>query len=171
MIVKKELIVLAAVLLPLFLNACSIEVRPDPFEERAARAREIEAGVMQRLEAYYLDFSALDWEAYRSHFWPGATIATAWQPPGEERVSAQVQTVDEFVAVAGEGPGSREIFEEWIVSSELKVAGNLAHAWVRYGARFGDPGDVQEWEGIDSFSFLNVDGEWKIASLVFAAGE
>lgn len=171
MIVKKELIVLVAVLLPPLLNTCAIEVRPDPFEERAAREREIEAGLTERLEAYYSDFSALDWEAYSSHFWPGATISTAWQGPGDERVSAHVQTVDEFVAVAGEGPGSREIFEEWMVSSELKVAGNLAHAWVRYGARFGDPGDVQEWEGIDSFSFLNVEGEWKIASLVFAAGE
>ena len=26
-----------------------------------------------------------DWDAFRSHFWDGATITTVWQPPGGER--------------------------------------------------------------------------------------
>ena len=146
---------------------CSIEVRPDPIEEAARLADSLEAPLLAELEGYYDDLSGRDWPAFASHFWTGATITTAWQPPGETEISVVPQTVEEFVEQAPEGPGSREIFEEWIISSEIKVSGNLAHAWVRYGARFGDPGDVAEWEGIDSFALLNVGGTWKIAALVF----
>jgi hypothetical protein len=56
-----------------------------------------------------------------------------------------------------------------MIDAEVKIFRNLAQAWVRYGARFGDPGDVQEWEGIDSFALMQLDGRWKIAALVFAS--
>jgi hypothetical protein len=125
--------------------------------------------VTAELERYYADLSARDWPAFAEHFWPGATITTSWQPPGEPAIRGDVQTVEDFVAQAPEGPGSRAIFEEWMLESEVRVAGNLASAWVRYGARFGDPGDVMEWTGVDAFSLLRCAGRWRIVSLAFAA--
>ena len=132
-------------------------------------AAEARGAIRAELEAYYADFSDRDWEAFASHFWPGADITTTWQPPGEDSVRVVPTPVAEFVAQAPMGPGSREIFEERMLHAEINVFGNLAQAWVRYRARFGDPGDVSHWEGIDAFSFLRVGGDWKIASLVFAA--
>jgi len=144
--------------------ACTLERRvPPPPAGTVARA-----AVLAELRSYYTDLSTRDWPAFASHFWPGATITTAWQPPGEPFVRVDAQTVPEFIERAPEGPDSRAVFSEELVSADIRVAGNLAQAWVRYRARFGDPGDVEEWEGTDAFSLLQVDGRWKIIALAFA---
>ncbi|NIM50179.1 MAG: hypothetical protein GTN62_07550 [Gemmatimonadales bacterium] len=131
----------------------------------------VSEAVLQELDAYYRDFSARDWEAFASHFWPGANITTASQSPGTDSVSVMAQSVADFIAQAPQGPGSREIFEEWMIEADVKVFHNLAQAWVRYGARFGDPGDIMEWEGIDAFTLMEVGGDWKISALVFTSAE
>ncbi len=53
------------------------------------------------------------------------------------------------------------------------VRGNeaLAQVWAAYEARFGDPGDIQEWTGIDAFTLLRFDGRWRIASIAFVAND
>ncbi len=127
--------------------------------------------VRAELLAYYSDFSARDWPAFASHFWPGADITTIWQPPGEDRMRVDPTSVEEFIAAAPRGPGSRSIFEERMISFEVRIFRNLAQAWVRYHARFGEPGDILEWEGIDAFTLLELNGQWKIAALVFAGDE
>ena len=129
---------------------------------------EAAAAVRAELEAYYADFSARDWDAFASHFWPGATITAAWQAPGTDSVAVVTSTVEEFVAAAPMGPGSREIFEEWMTDATIVATGSLAQAWVTYGARFGDPGDVMEWQGIDGFTLMQLGGRWRITSLAFA---
>lgn len=147
------------------LSGCSLERRePPPTPGQAARLE-----VENQLRQYYADFSARDWRAFASHFWPGAIITTAWQPPGEAAVRVDVQTVPEFVERAPEGPGSKAVFSEEMLSADIRVSGGLAQAWVRYRAQFGDLGAVTEWEGTDAFSLLAVDGQWKIVSLTFAA--
>ncbi|HZL99854.1 MAG TPA: nuclear transport factor 2 family protein, partial [Planctomycetota bacterium] len=123
------------------------------------------------LERYYADFSARDWPAFAGHFWPGATITTRWQPPGEGAPRVVVTSVPDFVAQAPQGPGSRSIFEERLTGAETRVEGGLAQVWARYAARFGDPGDVDEWTGIDAFTLMRHDGEWKIVALAFAHEE
>ncbi len=145
--------------------ACRIEEHPvrAPADPDVAE----QAGVVAELEAYYRDFSARDWEAFASHFWPGADVTTAWQPPGETAVRVVVTPVPEFVAQAPSGPGSREIFEETMLDATVTIAGDLAQAWVRYRARFGDAGNVAEWEGIDAFILLRLNGVWKIVELAF----
>lgn len=129
------------------------------------------AAVRTELEAYYADFSARDWERFSDHFWPGATITTVWKPPGDDSQRVAVTPVPEFVAWAPEGPGSREIFEEELSTVELRVAGNLAQAWARYSARFGDPGDVAKREGADAFTLMRHDGRWRILSLVYTSDD
>ena len=125
--------------------------------------------VLGELEAYYRDLSARDWAAFREHFWADATITTIWRPPGEERERVTVQTAAEFAEAGPEGPGSREIFEEEMTSHEIDVDGpaGVATVWADYRARFGDPGDVTEWEGTDVFTLLRHERRWRIASLVF----
>jgi hypothetical protein len=127
--------------------------------------------VVAEINQYYSDLSARNWPAFAAHFWPGATITTAWQPPGEARVRVDIQTVDQFVARAPLGPGSKPIFEEKLLSSEIRIQRNLAFVWARYSAAFGDETDLQRWQGTDAFSLLQVDGNWKIVSLTFSGDE
>ena len=155
-----------AALAIVFLGACSIQEHQPP--ENQTTAAPDTAAVLAELAGYYRDFSARDWSAFSSHFWPGADIATAWQPPGDSAVRVVITPVPEFVAGAPEGPGSRTIFEESMLGAEIRVNGDLAQAWVRYRARFGDPGDVMEWEGTDAFLLMRLDGVWKIVELAFA---
>lgn len=137
---------------------------PEAVADAAARD-----SVLVELRAYYRDFSARDWKAFREHFWPDATITTIWRPGGEERERVMVQTAGDFADAGPEGPGSREIFEEEMVSHRVDVDGRagVATVWADYRARFGDPGDVTEWGGTDVFTLLRHDGRWRIASLVF----
>lgn len=139
----------------------------EPYEADPAARHTVE----QRLEDYYRDFSARDWTAFADHFWPGADITTVWQRPGEDTTSVVVTPIEEFVAQAPEGPGSRAVFEEWMIGADIRVFNNLAQAWVRYGARFGDPGDIDEWEGIDAITLLKHGETWKIATLVFTSDD
>lgn len=149
------------------LTACGeTDAGPD---ESAATVQGARAEILAELQEYYADFSARDWEAFSDHFWPDATITTVWQPPGETGERVVVTSVAQFVEQAPEGPGSREIFEEEMTSADLRVTGNLAQVWARYSARFGDPGDVAEWEGTDAFTLLKHEGSWRIVSLVFAS--
>jgi hypothetical protein len=76
-------------------------------------------------------------------------------------------SVPDFVAQGPRGPGSRAIFEERMLEGRITSTGDLAQAWVRYRATFGDPGQVSEWEGTDAFTLLRHGGRWRIASLAF----
>jgi hypothetical protein len=126
-----------------------------------------EAEVRAELERYYGDFSARNWAAFADHFWPGATLTTVWQPPGQPGPMVEVQTVPGFVAKAPEGPGSKPIFEERMTQVEIKVHRNLAQAWARYEARFGDSTKVASWRGIDAITLLRHQDRWRIVSLAF----
>ena len=149
--------------------------RQDPGLAAAATADALAAvaagEVRAELERYYADFSARDWEAFAGHFWPGATITTCWQPPGEGSPRVVVTSVPEFVAQAPAGPGSKAIFEERLTGAETRLEGGLAQVWARYEARFGDPGELREWSGVDAFTLVKHEGRWKIVALAFAAGE
>jgi hypothetical protein len=153
----------------LLLASCTIEYAP-PGARQARTAPDADTTVvLAELRSYYRDFSDRNWALFADHFWSGATMATVWQPPGADAPRVTTTTVPEFVAAAPEGPGSREIFEETMLHARIRRAGGLAQAWVRYHARFGDPGEVLEWEGVDAFTLLEHDGRWRIVSLAFAS--
>jgi hypothetical protein len=137
---------------------------PDSTSEGAARTAE----VVSVLESYYQALSDRDWPRFANHFWPGATIGTVWQPPDEPAPRVDLQSVQTFIDRAPEGPGSKPIFEERMIGSEVHVQGTLALVYARYRARFGDPGNVLEWEGLDAFILLEHLGEWRITALTFA---
>ena len=147
-------------------GACRVEI-----DDRAARqvnaASVGQEAVRGTLARYYDALSALDSARFLGHFWPGADVSTIWQRPGADTAAVVVQPVEEFVRQWPQGPGSRSIFEERMEQAAITVAGDLAVAWVHYGARFGDPGDVEEWRGIDAFTLLRRGGEWRIVELAF----
>jgi hypothetical protein len=126
------------------------------------------AEIMDALHRYYSDFSARRWNAFSTHFWPGATITTIWQPRGEGGERVVITTINQFIDLAPQGPDSKAIFDERMTSADVRVQGNLAHVWGRYHAKFGDPGEVAEWSGIDAFTLMKHDGRWKIVALAFA---
>lgn len=126
-----------------------------------------ESEVHQFLESYYDALSARDWPSFTDHFWPGATMTTIWTPPGEATERVVATSIPDFVAQAPMGPGSREVFEERLISASIEIEGDLAQARARYEARFGDPGEITEWEGFDAFTLLKFQGEWRISSLAY----
>jgi len=149
-------------------GACTLEYAPPGSAPGRAYSNLATTLVLTEMRAYYRDFSARDWPAFSDHFWDSATITTVWQPEGEDSLRVWTTTVPAFVAAAPSGPGSREIFEESMLDARITVAEDLAQAWVTYEARFGDPGAVQEWRGIDAFTLLRHGGRWRITALAFA---
>lgn len=149
---------------------------PGPSAAGGATAGELapapdRAAILAATERYYDALSARDWDAFAAAFWPGATLTTVWQPPGTPSDTVTFTTVPEFVRQAPLGPGSREIFEERMVSSTTLQQGALAVVWARYEARFGDPGDITEWEGRDAITLLRHAGEWRITQIAYVADE
>ncbi|MBM3984917.1 MAG: nuclear transport factor 2 family protein [Planctomycetes bacterium] len=119
------------------------------------------------VDAYYRDLSARDWGAFAGHFHPGAVLSARWTPPGADAPTVMMSNVAEFVAQAHLGPGSQPVFEEWPLSVDVRRQGDLAATWVRYGVRFGAPGALQEWTGIDAITWILHDGRWRISSMAW----
>lgn len=150
--------------------ACTLERRQPASSRTGAPAAADSAAVAEiraELERYYADLSARDWPAFASHFWPGAALTTVWQPPGDPGPRVVATTVPEFVRQAPAGPGSQPIFEERMLSLEVRTARNLAQAWARYEVRFGRREALRTWRGIDAFTLLRHDGRWKITALAY----
>lgn len=123
--------------------------------------------VLAVVEQYYADLSARDWPRVYDHFWPGATLTTPWQPPGDSLVRVVPTTIEAFIEQAPLGPGSRQIFEERMDSARVRGSAGLAQVWSWYSARFGDPGQVADWRGTDAFTLIRHEGRWRIASLAY----
>lgn len=120
---------------------------------------------------YYTDMTNRDWPRYRDHFWAHGTITTTWQQPGDSTATVDVTTIDDFIKETPNGPDSKPIFEERMNSSEVKIKGNIAEAWVKYEAKFGTKDSLMQWTGTDVFTLLRHNGTWKIVSLVFESDQ
>jgi N-acyl-D-amino-acid deacylase len=94
-------------------------------------------------------------------------LTTVWQAPGSPAPAIDVQTVPDFVAKAPQGPGSRPIFAERLLDAQVTVHRDLAQAWVRYEAEFGDSATMARWRGYDAITLLKNQGRWRITSLAF----
>lgn len=123
--------------------------------------------LLSEVNQYYSDMSARNWEAYASHFWPGAHLTTVWQPAGADSLQVVMTNIEEFVKQADQGPGSQPIFEEKLLDAEINVYNNLAAVWARYAAKFGTEDSLLEWQGIDAFTYMKHEGEWRITSISY----
>ncbi len=152
---------------------CTTTPAGDPGVIPAPRAGQIDgllaekqrAAILAEITSYYRDLSARDWDAFASHFWRGAKVITIWEPDDEGR-RVVFNSVPEFIAEAD--PGSEVVFDETLANAQVHVSGNLAVVWAEYRVRFGEPGDVREWTGIDAFTLMKHVGIWKITSVAFA---
>jgi len=142
-----------------------------PNSQAGSRTDSLRAEVVAALEEYYDALSDRDWDRFRRTFWGGGIITALWGGPQGGEPSARTQSVADFIAAAPSGPGSREIFEEQMITAEVDVRGAIANVFVRYRARFGDPGDLSAWEGVDSFVLMKARGEWRIVALTFVPGQ
>ncbi|MEX1240060.1 MAG: nuclear transport factor 2 family protein [Cyclobacteriaceae bacterium] len=155
---------LLKIICPVVLISC---IQERPGNKKPDESSE-DAVVEKFLASYYDDMSARDWQKYRTYFWDDATITTAWQKPGDSAVRVHVITIDEFIEETPRGPDSQPVFREQMKSASIEIKHDLATAWVEYNAEFGKPDSLMKWSGIDVFSFLKNDGEWRITSLVFS---
>ena len=147
----------------LALSACGA---PSP-QTHNADAEDADLALRQRVESYYATMSARDWDAYRDFFWPEATLTTIWQPPNESGERVVVTSIDEFLANTAHGPDSQPIFEEKLLSQDVRITNELAGVWARYEARFGDSTSVMTWRGVDAFTWMKHDGTWRIVALAY----
>lgn len=125
------------------------------------------AQLQQLLVDYYQTMSDRDWKKYQTFFSEAAILTTVWQPQPDSMPQLFSVTISEFIAQTPQGPDSQPIFEEKMVDSEISIRNNLAQAWVKYEARFGTTDQLMEWKGVDLFSFIKFENEWKIVSLTY----
>lgn len=135
-----------------------------------ARGGDAEQLILEIVDRYYAHSSAADWTELATLFWPGATLTTIWRSPSVREAGVIATTVEELTR-QGRRLGDARHFEEWRIGADVRVAGNLAHAWVRHGARRrDDAGDEQEWSAADGFTLMALDGEWRITAVTFDGG-
>ena len=151
----------------LALASCRIErIQPPP--SRASAAAVPDSAVVAALERYYDRFSRRAWREFRQSFWPGATLTTRWQAPGDTAPRVNAVTLDRFLATTGQGPDRLAVFDERMVRHEVRRYGDLAAAWTTFRATFGLPDSVpQTHYGVDAFVLMEDGGEWRIVSLAF----
>ena len=157
--------------LTLFFAICIFACSPQqPTEEKKeptpSASPDLEA-LKKILNDYYTTMSDRDWPQYKTFFSPDATLTTVWQGPTDTVPQINTNTISDFIAKTKDGPDSQPIFEEKMRSHEIKVKKNLATAWVSYEAKFGTEENLMEWTGMDLFSFMKYNGEWKIVALAF----
>jgi hypothetical protein len=158
---SRSLSIIACLILTIFLISCDSD-KP-PTQENT----EINAF----LENYYRTFSQRDWEAYKDFFIDEAILTTIWQSEEDSVPVIFTNTISQFIEQTGAGPDSQPIFEERMVSSEIKVQNGLASAWVAYKAKFGSEENLMEWSGLDLFSLIKHENRWYIASLTYVSDE
>lgn len=149
-----------------FLASCDRTTKHPQYGTNAA-TDSLKQLILSKVEAYYSDMSARDWDDYSAHFWPDAHLTTVWQPPDSDSLQVIMTTIEEFVEQADEGPGSQPIFEEKLLKADIKVYNNLASVWADYAAKFGTQDSLMEWQGIDAFTYMKHKGEWRIVSLAY----
>lgn len=83
--------------------------------------------------------------------------------------SPEIMTVDEFIETfqARTADGTIKSFYEGEIKQITEIFGKIAHRFSTYETKFdltkADPFAV----GINSIQYINVDGEWKISSIVW----
>ncbi len=164
--------VIALAVVALILGACGTRTANDQAEAASVVASDSIVAVIEDLvEDYYETMTRRDWPQYEKHFWPGATLTTAWQPPGESSSQVIPTTIEAFIDQTHVGPDSAPIFEEHLLEQEATVRGSIAVVFAKYEARFGSEDSVMSWRGTDAFTWLNHQDEWRIAALVYSNEE
>jgi hypothetical protein len=78
--------------------------------------------------------------------------------------------VDEYVANAGGAGVDSTPIAIKLMAKDVRVEGFLAQVLARFDANVQAPqGEVHTWHGVDAFTLMKHDGEWRIAALVIGS--
>ncbi|HTS88319.1 MAG TPA: nuclear transport factor 2 family protein [Gemmatimonadales bacterium] len=123
---------------------------------------EDEAPVRVAVQQYYRDLSAQDWSGLAALFWPRATVTTI---PGESAAVAEITPVEDFLRHIGERPEGEPQYEARLITEDVRIIGNLAQVWSHVEVRFVDSTGTRTGREVDSFTWAERHGEWRIAAL------
>jgi hypothetical protein len=92
----------------------------------------------------------------RKIFFPGATLNTSFvNSKGEPKLHRD--SIGSFINAIG--TPHKEVWDERLLSCEIKIDDNLATVWTRY-AFYVD--DVYSHKGVNAFQLAKTEGSWKI---------
>lgn len=92
----------------------------------------------------------------RKIFFPNATLNTSFvNSKGESKLHRD--SIGSFIKAIG--TPHKEVWDERLLSCEIKIDDNLATVWTRY-AFYVD--DVYSHEGVNAFQLAKTEGSWKI---------
>ena len=124
----------------------------------AQQADSVRTAVLATVHRLFDGMRAGDSGAVRAVFHPAAFLATAVVRQGAPEV--QVDKLDGFVQAVG--TPHDEVWDERVVSEEVRIDGALATVWTEYsfyaGAKFSHC-------GVDAFQLARTDGGWRIIAL------
>lgn len=143
-----------------FFTACELE-------KTAKNNKQSDDRINELLIDYYQTMSDRHWKSYKEFFINDATLTTIWKEETDSMPKIFTNSITDFIKKTNEGPDSQPVFEEKMLNSEIDVNKNLALAWVSYEAKFGTKDNLMKWNGVDLFSFIRYNNEWKIVSIVF----
>ncbi|MCF8262328.1 MAG: hypothetical protein K9J12_16255 [Melioribacteraceae bacterium] len=115
---------------------------------------------------FYENLSGRDWDSIPEYFTSGAKLSLIRINPQTQKEVVESLTPMQFVKRSKDVLAKLSIFEEEVLESKFEVSKNLAHGWIKYKARAGNEGSVFEWTGIDAFTWIKVNSEWKIQNVV-----
>jgi hypothetical protein len=113
--------------------------------------------VIAAVELMYDDLSSRRWDALEAHFLPEASLVFS-TPNGPRRMSPA-----KFIEMVRKNVEGKEIFEERMISGEVRAHGDLATVWSRFEGREGTGTEIREWSGVDAFTLVKHEGRWKVA--------
>lgn len=144
---------------------------PDTHKPAEPAAAPEDAPLLALLERYYADFGSRNWDGFSRHFWPGATIATIRKPPGAAHETVVVTLVDEYVTDA-RGLSSNSVpITVTLSARDVRVDGMIAQVLARFEASTQSQSERHAWHGVDAFTLVLHDGEWRIAALAVGGGQ
>lgn len=92
----------------------------------------------------------------RKIFFPNATLNTSFvNSKGEAKIHSD--SIGSFINAIG--TPHKEVWDERLLSCEIKIDDNLATVWTKY-AFYVD--NVYSHEGVNAFQLAKTDGSWKI---------
>jgi len=123
--------------------------------------------VLVLLERYYDGFAAGDWSRVAENFWPNATIVTIRSPDMGAPPTVVSMRIEDYVARHADSGVRPSPLKLTLDLPRTETNGSVSSVFVRYRAVDPSGADEQSWRGVDLFSLVRHEGEWRIASLVF----
>lgn len=123
-------------------------------------AQSEEMAVQKAIETMFDGMRAGDSSMVHSVFTDNALMQTVLRN-GQGEVRLQTGSLENFLRSVG--TPHDKVYDEKILSYEIKIDGDMASAWTPYEFYFGE--DFSH-RGVNSFQLAKLDGKWKVIYIV-----